>query len=455
MIPAGAPLPRLCLRADAEARIGAGHAMRLASLGEAWTAGGGRAVLWGRVELPFVAERLAGAGVEVADAPPADGGCVLVVDSYDEAVRATCAARPARLRVLVDDLGCPVPSGYGMVWNPNAYGDAALYPGFAGEVLGGPAAVPVRPGLPAWSGAGSPTVGAMLGGGNPGPVLGEAMRIVAEALGPQGLTGVGEWVRPPATRADASGPWTSLSRCGALVTAAGSSVWEAAAVGIPAVVVRTAYNQDRIVRWARDAGVPAVDALGADDAAALAAEILDALGRAAPLPPIDPGAGRVARRLQAAAAVRISIREAGGEDTRALWRWANDPETRAASFGRDPIPWGEHLRWLDGVLASPAHAVLIALDGRDPAGSVRFDTADGWETARLSYVVAPEARGLGLSIPMVAAAVEWVRHRHPGVRVRADVMHTNPRSLRVFRRLGWSEGAAGDGVSRFHAPGEA
>lgn len=451
-----ASAPRLCLRADADARIGAGHAMRLASLGEAWTGGGGRAVLWGRVELPFVAERLAGAGVQVADAPPADGGCVLVVDSYDEAVRAGCAACPARLRVLVDDLGCPVPAGYGVVWNPNAYGCPALYPGFAGEVLGGPEAVPVRTGLPAWSGAGSPAVGAMLGGGDPGPVLREAMRIVAEALGPKGLIGVGAWVRPPAARSDASRPWTSLSRCGALVTAAGSSVWEAAAVGIPAVVVRTAANQDRIVRWARDAGVPAVDALNADDARALAAEIMDALGRAAPLPRIEPGAGRVAQRLHAAAAAHaVSVREAGRDDAAELLRWANDSETRAASFGRAPIPWDEHVRWLDGVLASAAHGVLIVEDGEEPVGSVRFDTADAWETARLSYVVAPEARGRGLSAPMLSAAVDWVRRRHPGVRVRADVMHTNPRSLRVFRRLGWSEDAAGDGVSRFHAPGEA
>lgn len=146
----------------------------------------------------------------------------------------------------------------------------------------------------------------------------------------------------------------------------------------------------------------------------------------------------------------VEVRPAAPDDAYALWVWANDDGTRAASFGREPIAWADHVAWLGRALGDPSHGVLVARagDGR-PVGSVRFDTPDGWRTARLSYVVAPEARGAGLSAPMVIAGVEWVLREHPGVAVCARVMEFNERSLRVFRRLGWREESAGDGVRQF------
>jgi RimJ/RimL family protein N-acetyltransferase len=106
--------------------------------------------------------------------------------------------------------------------------------------------------------------------------------------------------------------------------------------------------------------------------------------------------------------------------------------------------------WLARVLGDPAHAVLVGLaaHGR-PVGSIRFDTPDGWRTARLSYVVAPEARGEGLSRPLVRAGVAWLRSARPGTAVRARVMESNERSLRVFRRLGWREETVEGGGAEF------
>lgn len=136
----------------------------------------------------------------------------------------------------------------------------------------------------------------------------------------------------------------------------------------------------------------------------------------------------------------VVVRPAGPDDAYALWVWANDAGTREASFGREPIAWADHVAWLGRVLGDTTHGVLIARtgDGR-PVGSIRFDTPDGWRTARLSYVVAPEARGRGISAPMVRAGVEWALREHPGAAVFARVMESNERSLRVFRRLGWRE----------------
>lgn len=138
-----------------------------------------------------------------------------------------------------------------------------------------------------------------------------------------------------------------------------------------------------------------------------------------------------------------------------MWIWANDPETRHGSHDRAVIEWPEHMDWLSRQLTSGAAAVLIAetADGR-PTGCTRFETTDDWITARLSYVIAPEARGQGLSRPMVESAVAWLRtHVAPNATIVASVVTHNERSLRVFRSCGWQETGPGEqGVHRFSLP---
>ena len=156
----------LVCRADATAVVGAGHVMRCATLSGTWQARGcGRAAIRGEVTLPFVQVRLEEVGVAMAADLPDSGEGVLVVDTYDIGERVACAARAAALRVLVDDLGEAVPSGYDAVWNPNAYGVAELYSSFDGPVLTGPEMVPIRGDLPRWQGTGEGRVGVLLGGG--------------------------------------------------------------------------------------------------------------------------------------------------------------------------------------------------------------------------------------------------------------------------------------------------
>lgn len=146
----------------------------------------------------------------------------------------------------------------------------------------------------------------------------------------------------------------------------------------------------------------------------------------------------------------LRMRPVAPHDAYALWLWANDEATRAASFGRALIPWADHVRWLGRALTDPGQVHLVAeLEDGLPVGAIRFESADGWQTARLSYVIAPEARGRGLSGPLVRSGVRWVRGSKAGVSIWATVMRANARSLRVFRNGGWEETADGEGASRF------
>lgn len=136
----------------------------------------------------------------------------------------------------------------------------------------------------------------------------------------------------------------------------------------------------------------------------------------------------------------LAVRRAAPHDAYALWIWANDSGTRTASHARAVIEWRAHVEWLDTRARDANSLVLIAetLEGR-PVGSVRFASEDEWKVARLSYVVAPEARGQGLSRSMVRAALSVLESEHEPESVVAEVLSTNEASLRVFRGLGWTE----------------
>lgn len=146
----------------------------------------------------------------------------------------------------------------------------------------------------------------------------------------------------------------------------------------------------------------------------------------------------------------LRLRDAEPADAYALWLWANDPDARAAARDRPAIPWSDHVTWLAGQLRSPhAHVWIAELAASQPAGTIRFDTSDGWVSARLSYAVASESRGRGLGRDIVAAGVERLRHLRPAVRIWADVRETNDRSARVFNGLAWRCERPSPGSMRF------
>jgi ribosomal protein S18 acetylase RimI-like enzyme len=434
--------------------------MRCLNVVERWPDTEGRTIgIAGEVTLSFVAERLRRLGITTHPAAEVGYADVLLVDTYDAASRVACGDADATVRVLVDDAGELVPPGYSVVVNPNAYGAPGLYAAFPGPVLTGPENVPLRGDLPTWSGAGRGRLGAALGGALPPQLLREALTLVAETSGAQAHIAA----RPFAqwAGADEGAPWQQLADCDTVIVAGGAMMWEAAAVGVPSVVVQLAHNQRLAVSWAEAQGVPVVDAVGARSSSALGERIAASLPHARPLPPIRDGSRGLAERLrdalrkrETADGIEVSLRRAEPDDARTLWTWANDADTRAASLISEPIAWPDHVAWLHARLDRNDHLILIAESaGGQPIASVRFDTQDGWSRARLSVVVAPEQRGHGVGSTVVRAGVERLREDHPDVTVVAAVKRTNDWSARMFRRLRWCvEDATPDRLT-FWSPG--
>ncbi len=137
-------------------------------------------------------------------------------------------------------------------------------------------------------------------------------------------------------------------------------------------------------------------------------------------------------------AMVLTWRQARMEDADLLWRWANDPETRRNSFNRSPIPYSEHLAWLEGRIRSAAVRLWIFSDHDGPVGQVRAEAAGA--VVELHISVAPERRGRGHGKSMLSETLRLVREAYGDqVQVRASVFDHNVSSLKLFKTCGFKE----------------
>lgn len=126
----------------------------------------------------------------------------------------------------------------------------------------------------------------------------------------------------------------------------------------------------------------------------------------------------------------MQLRPATGDDARLLFEWANDPQTRAASFNSDPIAWDTHVDWLQRRLNDRDTRIWIGEVDGDPVGQVRFQRDGGeWE---ISVVVAPDARGNGHAASLIAAGT-----RELGEPIVARIKPANEASIRAFEKAGY------------------
>jgi RimJ/RimL family protein N-acetyltransferase len=142
----------------------------------------------------------------------------------------------------------------------------------------------------------------------------------------------------------------------------------------------------------------------------------------------------------------LRLRPATAADAALLLAWRNDEATRLASHNTDPVRPGDHARWLDALLRSPARRLFIAEANGEPVGSVRADRDDDGACHELSWTVAPTARGRGFGVRMVRLLMAEVSGP-----VRAEVKPGNQASVRIAEAAGLAFEAERDGVFHFCA----
>jgi spore coat polysaccharide biosynthesis predicted glycosyltransferase SpsG len=443
----------LVVRADTRPGVGQGHAMRGLALGERWANAGGEAVLVLDQPSSCVRTRAEASGVAVEDAGPvaelsARDPDWLVLDGYGFGA---VAGVPAARTVVVDDHGYGGHHDAAVIVDQNLGADARCYGDrpAGSTLLLGPRYALLRPDLtpPDADRTAAPRrMLVALGGDPPADLVDLAVQVGAEAtrrlrlevdvvgggeLGPLiGIDGVNVHGFVPDIA-------PLLAHADIALAAAGTTTWELCRYGIPAVLIAAHDNQRPVAH--------SVSAEGAGVAAAGGDQAVDLLARLCGAPDLRLEMSDRARRLvdgrgaaRVVAAIRsrsVHLREADTADEGQLWEWANDPETRAASFQPEPIPVDEHRRWFADRQQDPDSRIYVAEEGGVPWGVIRF------EHGRLSVSIDRGWRGQGRAAPLIRAGTRRVFADEPGLEVvRADVRPENRRSQAAFDLAGFEPG---------------
>ncbi len=444
-MPASALFGTLGIRTDASTQIGMGHVMRCLALAQAWQDRGGKVIFF-TDELPAaLQQRLEAEKMEIRASSGVVGECI-ILDGYHFTPEQRQAFKQAgRPLLIVDDLADSDLSAADLVLNHNAYATAAMYPGQR-SLCGSRftllrrefASPPPRTTFLSTA----RTVLITMGGSDPHNdtlavlqqltactdlhrrVLIGAANAHAESL--RALPGIELLIQPPNLPA-------IMQQADVTITAAGSTCWELASLGVPMLLKVIADNQQGIADYlvSHAAGrLFDLDALRELLADAGARQTLAQNARSL----VDGrGASRVAENL---ACHPLSLRRATLEDARQLLEWANDPVTRQASFNSESIPWETHVAWLQRSLNDAQCAFYIAEDGTQAVGTVRFDHREAG-VAEISLSLAPAARGRGLGPKLIRLGTFSVLDEGFCTEVRGRVKHSNAPSLRAFERAGF------------------
>lgn len=473
----------LLLRTEASVAIGSGHVMRCLALAQAWLDAGGRAVFAMAQATPAVEERLRNERFKVArvaaqlgsvaDADETAGLAHLhaaswvVVDGYDFGAEYQARLKSHGLKVLfIDDNGHAPHYSADLVLNQNAHGREELYRNreLSTKLLLGPRFALLRREFTAWRGwqrevpAIARNVLVTMGGSDPDNITERVVEaissggdfettIVAGGSNPH-LVRLREFVGTCGGTFRLSENTLNMPELMAnadlAVAGAGTTSWEICSLGLPALLIVLADNQEGIAHELSKRGVIASLGRGSDLAPSTIASQLRNLahsrsvrremserGRAL----VDGrGAERVVVALKWDA---LSIRLAESGDCKLLWEWANDPAVRASSFSSETIAWDDHVAWFREKLNDGNCRILVCSDASAvPVGQMRFEKR-GASDADIDITVDARLRGLGYAGQLIELGARWAFEEWGLMRLNAFVKSENFASAKAFERSGF------------------
>ena len=131
----------------------------------------------------------------------------------------------------------------------------------------------------------------------------------------------------------------------------------------------------------------------------------------------------------------LNLRKATKADAEILFRWRNEPETRANSFHTEPIPYEKHVAWLTAALLNPAQEIYIFCDDDVPIGQVRLSVES--EVATISYSIDATYRTKGYGQEMLRCVEKLCAERGAPPILQGYVKNKNIASQVIFKRLGY------------------
>jgi UDP-2,4-diacetamido-2,4,6-trideoxy-beta-L-altropyranose hydrolase len=468
------------LRADASPGIGAGHLIRTSALARAFAADGVDVAMVTQTRDDDLLDDLQRASIAVVrldPLPPGDDatataalatdGGLIVVDGYhfDVDYLTALRSRGCRTTVIDDKPRLPEYSADALIdQNPGALRQPYSAP--SAHLLLGPRFMLLRPLAPRSARRSSRLRMRALvsfGGSDVGNVLPRVLRALATvadvdvtavlgALNRRADQIIEEFSGVPHLTihrhvADLS---TLMSDCDIAIASVGGTLWELAALGIPALTISSTDVQRPIAaiahaygahRWIGDAAEVEVehiraeflDLCGREHARAEMARLGQALvdGR---------GAWRASRALLGRPG-DWTVRPSRADDIEPIWEIASDPSVRQSAFESRTFTFAEHEAWFRAKMAAGRTRFWVVDSDGTIGGFIRYDRTDDGRDGEIDIAVAPAARRRGLATRLLRET--WMEaSRSLGVaRVRGVVLEGNIASGRAFLAAGFKASA--------------
>lgn len=228
--------------------------------------------------------------------------------------------------------------------------------------------------------------------------------------------------------------------------AAGSSVWERCALGIPSLLLTLADNQKSGSLALADAG--AGIHLGSIEDQNWKPRLVSTLGKAletdcwqalcAKAAAVCDGQG-TQRVVSTLMDKRLTLRPASIQDASLIWTWRHQGDASRYYKNTSLIPLPDHLRWFQNALIETNRRLLVAQVGTVPIAHLRFDIGqEGANSAEIGICIDADFRGRGYGRKLLRLGIEYAKQL--GMKnLTAEIHRHNVASLTIFSGVGFLE----------------
>ena len=132
----------------------------------------------------------------------------------------------------------------------------------------------------------------------------------------------------------------------------------------------------------------------------------------------------------------ITLRPVTAKDCRLIWKWANNPETRDASFNSATITYKDHLKWFESKISDNNCYFFVAENrNKEAVGKVRYDIMGA--KATISINLDRKFRGRGYGSLLIRLSSKEIFNLSEVTVINAYIKKKNIVSFKTFKNAGF------------------
>lgn len=133
----------------------------------------------------------------------------------------------------------------------------------------------------------------------------------------------------------------------------------------------------------------------------------------------------------------LQLRRACRADMDILFQWANDPTVRRNAFHTEQIPYENHVKWFEKMMADASVYQYLLYDGELPIGQIRLSVEKN--EGVIDYSISTENRGKGYGSKLLRLIeAEVIQEQITDViKLIGQVKYENTASARAFEKCGY------------------